>query len=65
MSKIEEKKPVVATPQQPPQTLPASAIDCSQAEKRLWLVKVNLNEIFVEINTIFYQKQKGAKVFGR
>jgi hypothetical protein len=47
MSKIEEKKPVVATPQQAPQTLPASTIDCSQAEKRLWLVKVNLNEIFV------------------
>jgi hypothetical protein len=47
MSKIEEKKPVVATPQQAPQILPASTIDCSQAEKRLWLVKVNLNEIFV------------------
>ena len=42
MSKVEEKKPPVAT-NQAPHTLPSTTIDCSQAEKRLWLVKVGYN----------------------
>lgn len=47
MSKPDEKKPAAASTSTglnpAPQTLPASVIDCSQAEKRLWLVKVSRN----------------------
>ena len=66
MSKIEEKKssnaPAANTA---PQTLPACSIDCTQAEKLLWLVKVNksFNYLNRKKNKYYSNQTLGAKIF--